>query len=85
MVLLRLAAVFRKPEDVKKLFVVDDEKYVQLEPFISIKPIADKPKKEWDKLKYEQRPKWEKSEYVPKHIELNNNISISRTRKINLM
>ena len=64
-------AVFRNPEDVKKLFVVDDEKYLELEPFINIKPIADKPKKQWDKPKYEQKPKWEKPKYVPKNIELN--------------
>ncbi|MFT4544297.1 MAG: competence protein ComEA [Bacteroidia bacterium] len=64
-------AVFRKPEDVKKLFVVDDEKYTQLEPFIDIKPIANKPKKKWDKPKYEPKPKWEKPIYAPKHIELN--------------
>ena len=64
-------AVFRKPEDVKKLFVVDEEKYTELEPFISIKPIAEKPKKQWDKPKYEKKPKWKTPEYIPKHIELN--------------
>lgn len=33
-------AVFRKPEDVKKLFVVDDEKYAEIEPYITIAPVA---------------------------------------------
>ncbi|MGB0917991.1 MAG: helix-hairpin-helix domain-containing protein [Flavobacteriales bacterium] len=64
-------AVFRKPADVKKLFVVDDEKYVELEPFIDIKPLPERPKKQWDKPDYEQKLKREKPEYVPKNIELN--------------
>lgn len=37
-------AVFRKPEDVKKLFVVDDAKYAEMEPFISIESIPEKTK-----------------------------------------
>lgn len=65
-------AAFRKPEDVKKLFVVDDEKYEELEPFITIKYIPESEKTSTrEKPKYEQRPKWEKPEYVPKNIELN--------------
>ena len=34
-------AIFRKPEDVKKLFVVDDEKYTELAPFIRIEDIPN--------------------------------------------
>ncbi|MCB9185701.1 MAG: helix-hairpin-helix domain-containing protein [Flavobacteriales bacterium] len=36
-------AVFRKKEDIKRLFVVDEEKYAELEPFITINELPDKP------------------------------------------
>ncbi|MFT7153132.1 MAG: competence ComEA-like helix-hairpin-helix protein [Bacteroidia bacterium] len=61
-------AEFRKPEDVKKLFVVDDERYKELKPFISI---AELPKIEFKK-KFDNKPKWEKPKYVPIIVELNN-------------
>jgi competence protein ComEA len=65
-------AIFRKPEDVKKLFVVDETRYQELKPFIDIQPIAEtKSSKKWQNEKFEKKPKWEKPEYVPKNIELN--------------
>ena len=60
-------AVFRKPEDIKKLFVVDEERYAELAPFIAIDPqINDKP----TQPKFD-RTKWEKPEPVLIRIELN--------------
>ena len=60
-------AEFRKPEDVKKLFVVDDERYEELKPFISI---AELPKTEFNQA-FEDKPKWEKPKYEPIIVELN--------------
>jgi len=60
-------AEFRKPEDVKKLFVVDNERYEELKPFISI---AELPKTEF-KQAFEDKPKWEKPKYEPIIVELN--------------
>lgn len=60
-------AKFKKPEDLKKLFVVDEEKYLELEPFIEVKTVffeEEKPKKF-------QKPKWEKREIKPVIVELN--------------
>ena len=37
-------AVFRKPEDIKKLFVVDEAKYAELKPYILIEVIPEKAK-----------------------------------------
>ena len=65
-------AKFRKPEDIKKLFVVDDERYEELKPFIEIQPIAEtEPTEKWKNDSFEKKPKWEKPEYIPKNIELN--------------
>lgn len=59
-------AVFRKPEDVKKLYVIDDERYKELEPFIQITQAPKEPSG-----KFEPSPRWEKPEYEPVMIELN--------------
>lgn len=65
-------AKFRKPEDIKKLFVVDDVRYEELQPFVDIKPIEETRYSEKGQTnKFESKPKWEKPEYVPKNIELN--------------
>ena len=65
-------AKFRKPEDIKKLFVVDDDRYEELRPFIDIKPMEEtRSAEKWQTNKFESKPKWEKPEYVPKNIELN--------------
>ena len=60
-------AEFRKPEDVKKLFVVDDERYEELKPLISI---AEHPKTEFDQA-FEDKPKWGKPKYELIIVELN--------------
>ena len=60
-------AKFRKPEDIKKLFVVDDERYRELEPFIDIKPFSEM---EYQS-KFEDRPKWEKPTFESIIVELN--------------
>lgn len=59
-------AVFRKPEDVKKLYVIDDERYEELEPFIQITQAPKESSK-----KFEASPKWEKPEYEPVTVEIN--------------
>jgi len=51
-------AVFRKPEDVKKLFVVDEAKYAELEPYISIEVLPE-PKKPTRKFKQKEEKKFE--------------------------
>lgn len=63
-------AIFRKPQDVKKLFVVDDEKYEALQPFIQIdRSELEKPQKETKTYpKFEKR---EKPKPKPIIIELN--------------
>lgn len=54
-------AVFRKPKDIKKLFVVDNEKYEALLPFIQIEEVEnERPKEQTKKF-----PMYEKRE-VPK-------------------
>jgi competence protein ComEA len=60
-------AKFRKPEDLKKLFMVDEAKYAELEPFIAINPatLQTTPKKEFD------RPKWQRPAFELPHVELN--------------
>jgi DNA uptake protein ComE-like DNA-binding protein len=60
-------AKFRRPEDIKKLFVVDDERYEELRPFIEIKPLLETEQVK----KFEDRPKWEKREYESITVELN--------------
>ncbi|MCF8459436.1 MAG: helix-hairpin-helix domain-containing protein [Flavobacteriales bacterium] len=60
-------AKFRKPEDIKNLFMVNDERYKELQPFIDIKPISD----ERAERKFEEYPKWEKPTYEPTIVELN--------------
>ncbi len=64
--------VFRKPEDVKKLFVVDEEKYAELQPFIQI---AEVPKptypNRYENKSQDAKPKWEKPEYKEIVVELN--------------
>lgn len=54
-------AVFRKPEDVKKLFVVDEQKYAELEPYISIEPLPEKVKsfKQYETPKPKEKKKFE--------------------------
>lgn len=64
-------AVFRKPEDVKKLFVVDDEKYEELKPFIQIETLPEKPTSKPFYENENEKPKWEKPKYEPVVIELN--------------
>lgn len=65
-------AVFRKPEDVKKLFVVDNEKYEELRHFIEIEAIPEKlTKKEFIEKKTFDKPKWEKPKYEAVFVELN--------------
>ena len=61
-------AVFRKPQDVKKLFVVDDEKYAELEAYITIKqlPNESKPGKEFKAFEPKRERKFE-----PLVVELN--------------
>lgn len=59
-------AVFRKPEDIKKLYVVDDERYEELEPFIQIAQLPKEPAK-----KIDPTPKWEKPKYEPVTVEIN--------------
>lgn len=63
-----VGAVFRKPQDVKKLFVVDDSKYAELEPFISIKPISEKPK---SKGSFEPRLPKKQKKFERIRVELN--------------
>lgn len=60
-------AKFQRPEDLKKLFMVDEAKYAELEPFISIDPstLNNIPKK---KFEY---PKWEKPKHELPLIEIN--------------
>ena len=58
---------FRNQEDIKKLFVVDEERYEELQPFIDIKPFAEK---EFLK-KFDDKPKWEKPKYEQIIVELN--------------
>jgi DNA uptake protein ComE-like DNA-binding protein len=60
-------AKFRKPEDLKKLFMVDEAKYAELQPFITIDPstLQTAPQKEFD------RPKWQRPAVELPHIELN--------------
>lgn len=60
-------AKFRKPEDIKKLFVVDEKRYEELQPFIDIKPILD----ERAERKFEEYPKWEKPKFEQIIVELN--------------
>lgn len=58
-------AIFRKPQDVKKLFVVDEAKYAELEPYISIE-VRPEPKRFAKKFE----PKKEKK-FEPIIVELN--------------
>ena len=60
-------AVFQKPEDLKKLFVVDEKRYQELEPFVNIKTI---PKTEF-KSKLDHKPSWKKPDFEPLVVELN--------------
>lgn len=66
-------AVFRKPEDIKKLFVVDEEKYQELEPYIQIAYVPEaKPE-----YKGYEKPNWQKPEEVKVMIELNTADTVS--------
>lgn len=68
----KAGAQFNKPQDIKKLFVVDHKRYKELEPFIHIQPIAEtQPSKNWQNQKFHKQPKSEKPKYQPKYIELN--------------
>lgn len=60
-------AKFRKHEDIKKLYMINDERFEELQPFIDIKPILD----EREERKFEEYPKWEKPKYEPITVELN--------------
>lgn len=62
----KAGAVFRKSEDVKKLYVIDDERYEELEPFIQITQVPKEPAK-----KFEPFPKREKPKYEPVTVEIN--------------
>ncbi len=66
-------AQFRKPKDLKKLFVVDEERYIQLEPYIRIKEVE---KVAAEKPTY-TKPKWEKPKYEPIIVNLNTADSIN--------
>ena len=61
-------AVVRKPEDVKKLFVVDESKYADLEPYISIKPL---PEKAQPTKIFEDRGAYKQESFEPIIVELN--------------
>ncbi|MFM1875517.1 MAG: hypothetical protein RL266_1254 [Bacteroidota bacterium] len=54
-------AVFRKPEDMKKLFVVDEAKYAELEPFITIieLPNEAKPRNEFKEFDTNKEKRFE--------------------------
>jgi DNA uptake protein ComE-like DNA-binding protein len=60
-------AKFRKPEDIKKLYMMTDERYEELQPFIEIKTISDTKAER----KFQEYPKWEKPTYEPIIVELN--------------
>lgn len=68
-------AVFRKPEDIKKLYVIDDERYEELEPFIQITQVP----KELAK-KFEPFPNWGKPKYKPVTVEINTADSTELTK-----
>jgi len=70
-------AVFRKPEDIKKLFVVDEARYQELERFIKIEAIDEPVEKNWKKDTFDSKPKWEKEKDKPIVLELNNADSAS--------
>ena len=61
-------AIFRKPEDVKKLFVVDEQKYTELAPFIRIEDI---PRSQSTKSQYSNFQPKEKPTPTVISIELN--------------
>ncbi|MBI1287599.1 MAG: hypothetical protein GC178_08485 [Flavobacteriales bacterium] len=58
-------AIFLKPEDLKKLFVVDDERYEELKPYVEIQELPE------ESPKFETPPKWQKPKYEPIVVELN--------------
>ena len=60
-------ASFRKPEDLKKLFVVDEERYKELEPYVEIAQPATIDRE----TQYEERPKWERPKPESISVELN--------------
>jgi len=68
----RRGAQFRKPKDVKKLFVVDQERYLQLAPYIEIDTskldTATSPKRTVPKW---EKPEYKKAEYKNLTVELN--------------
>ncbi len=65
-------AVFRKPEDLKKLFVVDEEKYEELKPFVQITEIPEKTStpRAFNE-RYSEPKDRDKPTYEPVVIELN--------------
>ena len=63
-------AVFRKPTDVKKLFVVDDAKYEELLPFIQIEETPER-EYEQDRNRFNKPEKPSQPKYEPVVVELN--------------
>lgn len=61
-------AVFRKPEDIKKLFVVDEAKYAELNPYILIEAIPEKAKPDQATQAFKRNTESEFEEIV---VELN--------------
>lgn len=73
-------ARFYKPQDLKKLFVVDSVRYNQLAPFVVIpNEVAEKPVATWVRDTPAAKPAWTKPVYVPKSIELNSTDSAMLT------
>lgn len=60
-------AKFQKPDDLKKLFMIDDERYKELQPYVQIKPLPETKSKQ----KFEDKPKWEEQKHEPIVVELN--------------
>lgn len=60
-------AKFRKPEDLKKLFMVDEARYAELQPYIAI----DQTTFESTQRKEYDRPQWERPKFEVPHVELN--------------
>lgn len=62
-------AIFKKPRDVKKLFVVDDEKYEELRPFIQIEVRPDSEPDESVRFEFSEKKK--ESRHEKEIVELN--------------
>jgi len=63
------AGGFRKPEDLKKLFVISDEKYEQLQPFIRMTSVPANTEREFSES--DSREQWKKPVREAVVIEIN--------------